>query len=81
MDWLWSLLEDMGHADSLGDWLGVVLDHQFTFALLMLAAFGVWWALSKRDTFGTRPKMTQVEAGMQEGWQTPKEVKRTGLYE
>lgn len=81
MNWLWSLIEDMGRADSVREWLGVLMDHQFTFALIMLSAFGVWWLLSKRNNFGTRPKMKQVESGMDEGWQTPSEVKQTGLYE
>lgn len=81
MGWFWSLVRDAGQADSVGDWLRLVRDHQFTFAFMVLGVFGICWLVSRKESMGIRPKMKPVDAGMESGWQSPKEVKKTGLYE
>lgn len=81
MGWLSDLIADAQGADSIGDWLRFVTEHQFFFAgLIILAMFArLTWA--KRGSMGNRARMQEIDGGMESGWATKREVKQTGLYE
>ena len=81
MGWLWDIVEDAQNADSIKDWFAFVIEHQFFFAGLMVMAMFARLAWVKRDNLGLRPKMHEIEAGMESGWASKREVKQTGLYE
>lgn len=81
MGWLWDIVEDAQNADSISDWITFVIEHQFFFAGLMVLAMLGRLVYAKRDKLGIRPKMHEIEAGMESGWASKREVKQTGLYE
>ena len=81
MGWLWGIVEDARNAESIRDWVAFALEHQFFIAGLVVLAMFAQLAWVKRGNLGIRPKMHEIEAGMESGWASKREVKRTGLYE
>lgn len=71
----------MAWLSTIADGLRFVVAHQFIFAGLLIVAMFAPLAWGKRGSMGKRAKMREIEAGMESGWATAKEVKPTGLYE